>query len=123
LTATLRARDSALEEERAQRRSLVEEHRVERAARDKAMAVLRTEHQAELDRIHRDPADARDQSRAEHAAALERLRLDVAAAAERRDTEHARQLAELHRQLGAADHEIEFLRARLTTSSPTADDG
>jgi uncharacterized membrane protein len=51
---------------------------------------------------------------AEHAESVDRLR----AAAERRATEHARQLAELHRQLGAADHEIEALRARLTTNNP-----
>jgi uncharacterized membrane protein len=50
---------------------------------------------------------------AEHAETVRGLRADLSAAAERRATEHARQLAELHRQLGAADHELEVLRARL----------
>jgi chromosome segregation ATPase len=116
LTATLRARDTTLEEERAQRRGLAEEHRTELAAREKTMAVLRTEHEAELDRIHRDTADAQHQVAAEHAETLDRLRAELAAAAERRATEHARQLAEPHRQLGAAEHEIEVLRARLATN-------
>jgi chromosome segregation ATPase len=116
LTATLRARDSALEEERAQRRGLAEEHRTELAAWEKTMAVLRTEHEAELDRIRRDTADIRNQATAEHAEIVDRLRAELSAAAERRATEHAHQLAELHRQLGAADHEIEVLRARLATS-------
>jgi hypothetical protein len=53
---------------------------------------------------------------------VDRLRADhSAAAAERRDNEHARPLAELHRQLGAADHEIEVLRARLVTNPAAAD--
>jgi chromosome segregation ATPase len=116
LTATLRARDTALEEERAQRRSLVEDHRTELAARDAALAARRTEHQAELDRIRRNTSYARHQAAAEHAEIVGRLRADLSAAAERRATEHTRQLAELHRQLGAAEHEIEVLRARL---SPT----
>jgi chromosome segregation ATPase len=89
LTATLRARDTTLDEERAQRRGLVEDHRTELAARDTVLAARRTEHQAELDQLRRDTADAQHQTAAEH----------------------ARQLAELHRQLGAADHQIEALRA------------
>ncbi|MDT7698079.1 MAG: hypothetical protein QOJ30_404, partial [Pseudonocardiales bacterium] len=116
LTATLRARDIALEEERARSRGLAEDHRTELAARDTA---LRTEHEAELDRLRRDTADARHQATAEHAETLRALRADLSTAAERRATEHARQLAELHRQLGAADHEIEALRTRLTTNPAT----
>jgi hypothetical protein len=54
---------------------------------------------------------------------VERLRAELAAAAERRDTEHARQLAELHRQLGAADHEIEALRARVPVDPAITDQG
>ncbi|MEK6443748.1 hypothetical protein [Pseudonocardia sp. T1-2H] len=123
LTATLRARDTALEEERAQRRSLVEDHRTELAARDAALAALRTEHQAELDRIRRDTADARQRAAAEHAEIIDRLRAELAAAAERRATEHAGQLAELHRQLGAADHQIQALRTRLTTDTAIAERG
>jgi chromosome segregation ATPase len=116
LTATLHARDIALDEERAQRRSLVEDHRTELAARDTA---LRTDHQAELDRLRRDTADAQRQATAEHAETLRALRADLSTAAERRATEHARQLAELHRHLGAAEHEIEVLRTRLTTNPAT----
>jgi chromosome segregation ATPase len=123
LTATLRARDTALEEERARSRGLVEDHRTELAARDAALAALRTEHQAELDRLRRDAADAQHQAAAEHAEIVDRLRAELAAAAERRATEHARQLAELHRQLGAADHQIEALRARLTTNPATTERG
>jgi chromosome segregation ATPase len=123
LTATLRARDTTLDEERAQRRSLVEDHRTELAARDTALAALRTEHQAELDRIRRDTSNAQQRAAAEHAETVRQLRADLAAAAERRATEHARQLAELHRQLGAADHEIEVLRARLVTNPAAADTG
>jgi hypothetical protein len=97
LTATLHARDIALDEERAQR----------------------AEHEAELDRIRRDAADALHQVAAEHAEIVDGLRAELSAAAERRATEHAGQLAELHRQLGAADHEIEVLRTRLTTIPAT----
>jgi chromosome segregation ATPase len=121
LTATLHARDTTLEEERARRRGLAEDHRTELAARDTATAALRTEHQSELDRIRRDTSTAQHQAAAEHAETLRGLRADLAAAAERRATEHARQLAELHRQLGAAEHEIEALRARLTTNPAAAD--
>jgi chromosome segregation ATPase len=118
LTATLRARDTALEEERVRSRGLVEDHRTELAARDAALAALRTEHQAELDRLRRDTADARHQAAAEHGEIVDRLRAELAAAAERRATEHARQLAELHRQLGAAEHEIEILPARPPAPHP-----
>jgi chromosome segregation ATPase len=80
----------------------------------------RTDHQAELDRIRRDAADAQHQVAAEHAETLRGLRADLSAAAERHATEHAGQLAELHRQLGAADHEIEVLRTRLATNPAVA---
>jgi hypothetical protein len=113
LTATLRARDTALEEERARRRGLVEDHRTELAARDAALAARRTEHEAELDRIRRDTSNAQQRAAAEHAEIVDRLRAELTAAAERRATEHTGQLAELHRQLGAGDHELEVLRARL----------
>jgi hypothetical protein len=63
LTATLRARDTALDEERARSRGLVEDHHTELAARDTALTARRTEHQAELDRIRRDAADAADAGR------------------------------------------------------------
>jgi hypothetical protein len=123
LTATLRARDTALAEERAHRRSLVEDHRTELAARDAALAALRTDHQAELDRIRRDTADARHQATAEHAETLRGLRADLSTAAERRDTEHARQLAELHRQLGARPITSSRSSARLAVVPAVTDQG
>ena len=123
LTATLHARDTTLDEERARRRSLVEDHHTELAARDTALASLRTEHQAELDRIRRDTSNAQQRAAAEHAEIVDRLRAELSAAAERRNAEHAHQLAELHRQLGAVEHEIEALRARLHTNPAVADNG
>jgi hypothetical protein len=87
------------------------------------MAALRTEHQAELDRIRRDAADAQHQAAAEHTEIVDRLRAELSAAAERRATQHAHQLAELHRQRGAADHEIEVLRTRLTPDPTVAGHG
>jgi hypothetical protein len=50
------------------------------------MAALRTEHQAELDRIRRDAADAQHQAAAEHTEIVDRLRAELSAAAERRAT-------------------------------------
>ncbi|MEU7818473.1 hypothetical protein, partial [Pseudonocardia sp. NPDC049154] len=107
---------TALDEEHARTRDLVEAHRAELAARDDALAAAHAEHAAELERLRRDAATTADDARARHHAALEQQRAELTAAAHQQAAEHAGQLAALHRQLGAADHEIRELRARLAAA-------
>ncbi|GAA2877155.1 hypothetical protein GCM10010472_38520 [Pseudonocardia halophobica] len=133
LRATLTARDTELDTERRRAREAAEAHRTELAARrteldaerqrareaavthrdelDTALAGLREEHASRLDAVRAAAAEERDRTAARHRTEQDRLREEHAAAIDRRAAEHAREAADLHRRLGAAEHELERLRA------------